>query len=66
MIGRYTVTCKQANLFFPLFSFFFLFYTNENSLPRLRRAVFVLQTRKSLPQRICAAAGSFLDGEGLR
>ena len=45
MIGRYTHTRKQANLFFPLFSFFFLFYTNENSLPRLRRAVFVLQAR---------------------
>lgn len=33
MIGRYTHTRKQANLFFPLFSFFFLFYTNETSLP---------------------------------
>ena len=33
MIGRYTHTRKQANLFFPLFSFFFLFYTN---LPGLR------------------------------
>ena len=29
MIGRYTHTRKQANLFFPLFSFFFLFYTNR-------------------------------------
>ena len=32
MIGRYTHTRKQANLFFPLFSFFFLFYTNRTGL----------------------------------
>ena len=47
MIGRYTHTRKQANLFFPLFSFFFLFYTNENSLPHTRRAVFVLLYKDS-------------------
>ena len=38
MIGRYTHTRKQANLFFPLFSFFFLFYTNRTGLPHLRQA----------------------------
>ena len=38
MIGRYTHTRKQANLFFPLFSFFFLFYTNRTGLPLRRQA----------------------------
>ena len=52
MIGRYTVTCKQANLFFPLFSFFFLFYTNENSLPQMRQAVFVLLSRTPAAARV--------------
>ena len=38
MIGRYTHIRKQANLFFLLFSFFFLFYTNRTGLPHLRQA----------------------------
>ena len=45
MIGRYTHTCKQANLFFPLFSFFFLFYTNRTGLPHTRQAGSVLSVR---------------------
>ena len=44
MIGRYTHTRKQANLFFPLFSFFFLFYTNRTGLPHAAgRFCFVCQ-----------------------
>ena len=42
MIGWYTHTRKQANLFFPLFSFFFLFYTNRTGLPHTRAAGSVL------------------------
>ena len=45
MIGRYTHTRKQANLFFPLFSFFFLFYTNRIGLPRTRQAAFFMRDR---------------------
>ena len=45
MIGRYTHTRKQANLFFPLFSFFFLFYTNRTGLPHTRQAGSVLSVR---------------------
>ena len=37
MIGRYTHTRKQANLFFPLFSFFFLFYTNSFLMKRRKK-----------------------------
>ena len=45
MIGRYTHTRKQANLFFPLFSFFFLFYTNRTGLPPVRQAGSVFSVR---------------------
>ena len=48
MIGRYTHTRKQANLFFPLFSFFFLFYTNRTGLPPWR-----------LPGSVFCSAGYF-------
>ena len=37
MIGRYTHIRKQANLFFPLFSFFFLFYTNSFLMKRRKK-----------------------------
>ena len=39
MIGRYTHTRKQANLFFPLFSFFFLFYTNSFLMKRRQKEI---------------------------
>lgn len=61
MIGRYTHTRKQANLFFPLFSFFFLFYTNRTGPPRKRRAGSVFLTERTGSKPTCgfSAEGFF-------
>ena len=65
MIGRYTHTCKQANLFFPLFSFFFLFYTNETSLPRCGRLVSFFLRTAARPQRCGLRPGGSGEPNGI-
>ena len=65
MIGRYTHTRKQANLFFPLFSFFFLFYTNETSLPRCGRLVSFFLRTAARPQRCGLRPGGSGEPNGI-